>query len=250
MLISLIRSGLEPRMIIFMVIIYVFAMTLSFSVHEFMHASTAVWLGDPTPRNMGRLTLNPIAHLDPVGTILLLVAGFGWGKPVMYNPRNLNRFRSYRGMNIMVHLAGVTGNFIVGLISALLAGIFSVLALKFDAGVIGDRITPFYALYMLFTYTNIISLMLLGFNLLPIPPLDGFHVLEECLPYKVRSTEGYRRFQLFSPYIIWIVFILGNFTSLPGLSWLITIIEWPFNFIINLLTDPLISLFAKAMGVG
>ena len=130
MLISLIRSGLEPQMIIFMVIIYVFAMTLSFSVHEFMHASTAVWLGDPTPRNMGRLTLNPIAHLDPVGTILLLVAGFGWGKPVMYNPRNLNRFRSYRGMNIMVHLAGVTGNFIVGLISALLAGIFSVLALK------------------------------------------------------------------------------------------------------------------------
>lgn len=250
MLISLIRSGLEPQMIIFMVIIYVFAMTLSFSVHEFMHASTAVWLGDPTPRNMGRLTLNPIAHLDPVGTILLLVAGFGWGKPVMYNPRNLNRFRSYRGMNIMVHLAGVTGNFIVGLISALLAGIFSVLALKFDAGVIGDRITPFYALYMLFTYTNIISLMLLGFNLLPIPPLDGFHVLEECLPYKVRSTEGYRRFQLFSPYIIWIVFILGNFTRVPGLSWLITIIEWPFNFIINLLTNPLISLFAKAMGVG
>ncbi len=250
MLISLIRSGLEPQMIIFMVIIYVFAMTLSFSVHEFMHASTAVWLGDPTPRNMGRLTLNPIAHLDPVGTILLLVAGFGWGKPVMYNPRNLNRFRSYRGMNIMVHLAGVTGNFIVGLISALLAGIFSVLALKFDAGVIGDRITPFYALYMLFTYTNIISLMLLGFNLLPIPPLDGFHVLEECLPYKVRSTEGYRRFQLFSPYIIWIVFILGNFTRMPGLSWLITIIEWPFNFIINLLTNPLISLFAKAMGVG
>ena len=250
MLISLIRSGLEPQMIIFMVIIYVFAMTLSFSVHEFMHASTAVWLGDPTPRNMGRLTLNPLAHLDPVGTILLLVAGFGWGKPVMYNPRNLNRFRSYRGMNIMVHLAGVTGNFIVGLISALLAGIFSVLALKFDAGVIGDRITPFYALYMLFTYTNIISLMLLGFNLLPIPPLDGFHVLEECLPYKVRSTEGYRRFQLFSPYIIWIVFILGNFTRMPGLSWLITIIQWPFNFIINLLTNPLISLFAKAMGVG
>ena len=182
MLISLIRSGLEPQMIIFMVIIYVFAMTLSFSVHEFMHASTAVWLGDPTPRNMGRLTLNPLAHLDPVGTILLLVAGFGWGKPVMYNPRNLRRFKSYRGMNIMVHLAGVTGNFIVGLISAILAGLFSVLAVKFDPGAVGEQMTPFYALYMLFSYTNIISLMLLGFNLLPIPPLDGFHVLEECLP--------------------------------------------------------------------
>ena len=250
MLISLIRSGLKPQMVIFMVIIYVFAMTLSFSVHEFMHASTAVWLGDPTPRNMGRLTLNPLAHLDPVGTILLLVAGFGWGKPVMYNPRNLRRFKSYRGMNIMVHLAGVTGNFIVGLISAILAGLFSVLAVKFDPGAVGEQITPFYALYMLFSYTNIISLMLLGFNLLPIPPLDGFHVLEECLPYKVRSSNGYRKFEQFSPYIIWVVFILGYFTNIPGLSTLIGIIEWPFNFIINLLTNPLIMLVAKALGVG
>ena len=251
MLFSLIRSGGGN---IIPVIVYILSVLMVIflinPLHECAHGFVAYKLGDRTAKNMGRLTLNPLAHLDPVGTILLLVAGFGWGKPVMYNPRNLNRFRSYRGMNIMVHLAGVTGNFIVGLISALLAGIFSVLALKFDAGVIGDRITPFYALYMLFTYTNIISLMLLGFNLLPIPPLDGFHVLEECLPYKVRSTEGYRRFQLFSPYIIWIVFILGNFTRMPGLSWLITIIEWPFNFIINLLTNPLISLFAKAMGVG
>ena len=222
MLISLIRSGLEPQMIIFMVIIYVFAMTLSFSVHEFMHASTAVWLGDPTPRNMGRLTLNPLAHLDPVGTILLLVAGFGWGKPVMYNPRNLRRFKSYRGMNIMVHLAGVTGNFIVGLISAILAGLFSVLAVKFDPGAVGDLLEHGC----------------------------GFHVLEECLPYKVRSSNGYRKFEQFSPYIIWVVFILGYFTNIPGLSTLIGIIEWPFNFIINLLTNPLIMLVAKALGVG
>ena len=81
MIIDLFRQGLSIQ-------IFLFALTLSFSVHEFMHAAVAVWLGDPTPRNMGRLTLNPIAHVDPVGTILLLIAGFGWGKPVMYNPRN------------------------------------------------------------------------------------------------------------------------------------------------------------------
>jgi len=249
MLINLIRSGQDPKMIAFMVIIYIFAMTLSFSVHEFMHASVAVWLGDPTPRNMGRLTLNPLAHLDPIGTLLLLVAGFGWGKPVMYNPRNLRRFKSYRGMNIMVHLAGVTGNFIVAFIAALLAGVFSALALKFN-GEFTSQITPLWALYLLFLYTNVFSMMLLGFNLLPIPPLDGFHVLEECLPYKVRSSDGYRKFEQFSPYIIWIVFILGNFTELPGLSALIEIIEWPFNFIINLLTDPLITVFARFLGAA
>ena len=249
MIIDLFRHGLPLQEIIYYLIIFLFALTLSFSVHEFMHASTAVWLGDPTPRNMGRLTLNPLAHMDPVGTILLLVAGFGWGKPVMYNPRNLVRFKSYRGMNIMVHLAGVTGNFIVGFISAILTGIFSVLAFKFNGGV-ADQITPFVALYHLFYYTNIFSMMLLGFNLLPIPPLDGFHVLEECLPYKVRSTEFYRRFQMFSPYLIWIVFLLGNFTPLPGLSLLVEIIQWPFNFIINLITNPLITLFARVMGVG
>ena len=113
MLIQLLRSGLDVREIIYFVIIYVIALMLAFSIHEFMHASVAVWLGDPTPRNMGRLTINPLAHLDPMGTILLLVAGFGWGKPVMYNPSNLHKFKSRRWMNIMVHLAGVTGNFIL-----------------------------------------------------------------------------------------------------------------------------------------
>ena len=234
MLISLIRSGLEPQMIIFMVIIYVFAMTLSFSVHEFMHASTAVWLGDPTPRNMGRLTLNPLAHLDPVGTILLLVAGFGWGKPVMYNPRNLRRFKSYRGMNIMVHLAGVTGNFIVGLISAILAGLFSVLAVKFDPGAVGEQMTPFYALYMLFSYTNIISLMLLGFNLLPIPPLDGSKILFVFLPD--RAVAWFYRYQMMISIVLLALLWVGVLTvPLNFLSnYLLRFINWitalPFSF--------------------
>ena len=124
MLINLFRSGLEPREIIYLLIIYIFALTLSFAIHEFMHAAVAVWLGDPTPRNMGRLTLNPLAHLDPFGTILLLTVGFGWGKPVMYNPSNLNRFKNHRAMNIMVHLAGVTGNFLVAIVSSILASLF------------------------------------------------------------------------------------------------------------------------------
>ena len=243
MIISLFSQGFSIQQIIYYIIIFLFALTLSFSVHEFMHAATAVWLGDPTPRNMGRLTLNPIAHVDPVGTILLLLAGFGWGKPVMYNPRNLHRFKSQRGMNIMVHLAGVTGNFAVGIVASILAILFGSLAVKFS-GTGGEVVLK--ALYEAFEYTYQVSMMLLAFNLLPIPPLDGFHVLEELLPYKVRQSNGYRKFQQFSPYIIWIFFILGTFTRISILSYVIDIIKIPFEFIINLICMPFYTLLQMA----
>ena len=217
MIIDLFRQGLSPQEIIYYIIIFLFAMTLSFSFHEFMHAATAVWLGDETPRNMGRLTLNPVAHMDPMGTVLLLVAGFGWGKPVMYNPRKLNRFKSYRGMNIMVHLAGVTGNFVL----ALSCSVINVFIVQF-----ADVNQPaIMALTLAFSYTSIFSLMLLAFNLLPIPPLDGFHVLEECLPYRLRYSQGYLQFQRYSPMILMAIFIIGTFSNVSVLSSIISVIE-------------------------
>lgn len=235
MIIDLFRQGLSPQEIAYYLIIFIFALTLAFSLHEFMHAAVAVWLGDPTPRNMGRLTINPIAHVDPVGTILLLVAGFGWGKPVMYNPRNLHRFKSHRAMNIMVHLAGVTGNFILALLASILSILFGSLYIKF----MGSNFEMvFKALMDAFSYTHAFSMMLLAFNLLPIPPLDGFHVLEELLPYKLRSTQGYRKFQMFLPYIIWIVFIVGMFSRISILGYVIGIIQIPFEWLINLISMP------------
>ena len=246
MLIDLFRSGLSPQEIIYYVIIYLFAMTLAFSIHEFMHASVAVWLGDPTPRNMGRLTLNPAAHVDPVGTLLLLIAGFGWGKPVLYNPSNLHRFKSHRWMNIMVHLAGVTGNFVLALFCAIFGLLFSCLSMKFSGG---NAEIALKALGDVFTYTYSFSMMLLAFNLLPIPPLDGFHVLEELLPYRVRSTEGYRNFERVSPMIIWVVFLVSTFTNIPILGYVIQIIKFPFQWIINMILIPFAMLFT-AIGLG
>ena len=239
MLIDLFRQGLTPQQIIYYIIIYLFAMTLAFSIHEFMHAAVAVWLGDETPRNMGRLTLNPIAHVDPIGTILLLVAGFGWGKPVMYNPNRLNRFKSHRWMNIMVHLAGVTGNLILAYVSFVVANLFATLSVRFSG-----LENIFHPVYEAFVYTYVFSLMLLAFNLLPIPPLDGFHVLEECLPYRIRSTDGYRKFQRFSPYMIWVVFLASTITGLPILSRVINIIEIPFTLLIEFLCIPFNLLFS------
>lgn len=245
MLIRLLRSGLSPREIIFYALIMLFALMLSFSVHEFMHAAAADWLGDRTPRNMGRLTLNPLAHMDPAGMILLLVAGFGWGKPVMYNPSRLNRFKSRRLMNVMVHLAGVTGNFIV----ALLSGIISTLVANIAAGRVQPQSAAGIAVTTVITvfgYTEQFSLMLLAFNLLPIPPLDGFHVLEELLPYRLKSTQGYRKFQMFSPYGIWVLFILSYVSSFDVIGWVITKIEFPFALVI----DAICTLISLPFGAG
>ena len=233
MLLVLLQQGLSVQEIIYLGIILIFAMTLSFAFHEFMHAAVAVWLGDETPRNMGRLTLNPLAHIDPVGAILLLLAGFGWGKPVMYNPNRLHRFKSHRLMNIMVHLAGVTGNFVIALFANIIAMLFAALSVRFSNMEMVCR-----ALYDLFSYTHYFSLLLLAFNLIPIPPLDGFHVLEELLPVKVRYSEGYKKFQRFAPYIIFVVFLIGRFTTIPLLSTLIELIERPFAALIDLISTP------------
>lgn len=232
MLTTLFQSGLGPKEIIYYGLIIFFALMLSFSIHEFMHAFVADWLGDSTPRNMGRLTMNPLAHLDPIGTVLLLVAGFGWGKPVMYNPNRLNRFKSPRVMNIMVHLAGVTGNFVLALLSGVIATLITCLGRNVLAGS-GAASIALSTIVLAFSYTQTFSLMLLAFNLLPIPPLDGFHVLEELLPYRIRSKEGYRKFEMFSPYAIWVVFILSRVTGLNILSQVISWIELPFAFVIN-----------------
>ncbi|MCR5489407.1 MAG: site-2 protease family protein [Saccharofermentans sp.] len=232
MLTTLFQSGLGPKEIIYYGLIIFFALMLSFSIHEFMHAFVADWLGDSTPRNMGRLTMNPLAHLDPIGTVLLLVAGFGWGKPVMYNPNRLNRFKSSRMMNIMVHLAGVTGNFVLALLSGVIATLITCLGRNVIAGS-GAASIALSTIVLAFSYTQTFSLMLLAFNLLPIPPLDGFHVLEELLPYRIRSKEGYRKFEMFSPYAIWVVFILSRVTGLNILSQVISWIELPFALVIN-----------------
>ena len=237
MIINLFFSGYDIQTIIYMLIIFIIALTLSFSIHEFMHASVAVWLGDPTPRNMGRVTLNPLAHMDPIGTILLLTAGFGWGKPVLYNPSNLHRFKNQRWMNIMVHLAGVTGNFLLGTVSMILASFFFHLQLKFGG-------VPLQALSDLFAYTYLFSMMLLAFNLLPIPPLDGFHVLQELLPYKVRYSQGYRNFERWSPMILMAIFFIGYVTRISILSKVVSIIQWPFEKIIGFILIPFEMLFS------
>ena len=250
MLIELIRNAgnYSVREVVLMIIVMLFALTVSFSFHEFMHAKVADWLGDNTPRLYGRITMNPKAHLDPMGTVLLLLVGFGWGKPVVYNPNNLRRFKSKRLMNIMVSLAGVTGNFIIALVSMCLISLIFVLTghastlpyadcvVLLSRGLENTGDFPFYAaviVYLLY-YTYSFSISLLAFNLLPIPPLDGFHVVERLLPVKITYSEGFRKFAHYGPMALMVLVFLGNFGGIDILGTIMAWIAFPAQFIIIL----------------
>jgi Zn-dependent protease len=136
---------------------------VSFPVHEFAHDAAAVALGDDTPRRQGRYTLNPMAHLDPLGAILILFTGFGWAKPVQWNPRNITI--DHRLGSIIVAMAGPLSNLLLALIAVLLL-----------QNVRGSIMQNY-----LFDFMQI-NILLFVFNLIPIPPLDGSHVLFAILP--------------------------------------------------------------------
>lgn len=145
------------------------AIILAITVHEANHAFVAVSLGDPTPKRMGRLSLNPLRHLDPLGTLLLFIAHFGWGKPVIFNPFNL-RVNPLLG-SAAVAFAGPLANILFALVLALLARGIDLSANRFLLGFVQDLIT--------------INVLLAAFNLVPIPPLDGFGVLQGLLPSRL-----------------------------------------------------------------
>jgi Zn-dependent protease len=154
----------------------IFVLLTAFAVHEFAHAWTADRFGDPTPRSNGRLTLNPMAHLDPMGSLMLIVAGFGWAKPVPVNPYILAR-RSSAAM-MWVALAGPASNLIMALIAAIPFQLGLVTA--FDAFANTGAILPSLdKLLWEFVYIN---LLLMLFNLIPLPPLDGEKILYYLLP--------------------------------------------------------------------
>jgi Zn-dependent protease len=134
-------------------------------VHEFAHAAAAVALGDDTPKRMGRYTLNPLPHIDPLGAILIAFTGFGWARPVQWNPRNID-INPKLG-SIIVALAGPLSNLALALLAALLLRV----------GLLPDGFWGQFALFFMQ-----INVLLFVFNLIPIPPLDGSHVLFALLP--------------------------------------------------------------------
>jgi Zn-dependent protease len=175
--------GLDPATLISRLIVLV----ICFTVHEFSHAWTATRLGDETPRQNGRLTLNPLVHLDPMGSLLLLVAGFGWAKPVPINPYALNR-RSPAGV-MWVSLAGPFSNLLMAIVAAIpfRLGLVSVFS-----GLTSTRAILPTPSQVLIEFISI-NLLLCLFNLIPLAPLDGEKILDYFLPPNLaRSFESIR----------------------------------------------------------
>ena len=186
---------------------------IAITFHEFAHAFVADRLGDDTARREGRLSLNPLDHLDPIGTVLLLFAGFGWGKPVHVNPRNYTRKMSMEKGEALVSIAGPVMNFILAIIFAIVYyGIVKLASLSFLNSEMGGIVLD------LIGATVSINIGLGLFNLIPLPPLDGSKVIMPLLPYKAKSFFINNE-QIF--YIVFVVLWITNLTSYiitPGIQ--------------------------------
>ena len=181
------------------------AILIAITFHEFAHAFAADRLGDDTPRRQGRLTLNPLAHIDPVGFVLLIVAGFGWGKPVQINPVKFKRNISMNKGEVIVSIAGPLMNFVLAIIST----IFMALVFKFNW--FSNVDVKAYWLIILFILELILINVGLGvFNLIPLPPLDGSKIISGILPYNARSWFE-KNSQIF-----YIVFVIIWLTGIAG----------------------------------
>lgn len=207
------------------------ALVVAITIHEYAHAYAAERLGDPTPRLMGRLTLNPLAHLDPLGTIMLLIARFGWGKPVQFDPFNL---RNPRRDSAIISIAGPLSNIVL----ATICSVFLQILFNFRLPFLTNSFIGVFAYLFIGLLKPIIMLnvILAVFNLVPIHPLDGFKIVEGILP-----EEYARQWKELEPYgmIFLIVLIFPIFSSVSPIHTLISPI---INFILSLLlpSSPLI----------
>jgi len=181
------------------------AVIIAITFHEFAHAFTAYKLGDTTPKAQGRVTLNPLAHLDPYGFILLMFANIGWGKPVEVNPNNFTSNKSRNACEALVSVAGP-------LMNILLAVIFTAIScalIKFAPAIASNEILSVFMMELIW-----INLGLGVFNLLPIPPLDGSKIFATILPYNAkRWIENNYQTIYFVFIILWITGLLGRITS-------------------------------------
>ena len=209
MLISGLFSYLTDTNKLLSLLLSVPGILVAITFHEYAHAYAADKLGDDTPRNQGRLTLNPLRHLDPIGSIMLLFAGFGWGKPVQVNPRNYDRRFSMDKADAIVSIAGPLMNFFL----AILLTIIYCLIYKFaSATFISSQLGTIIMLMINIAIS--INIGLGVFNLIPLPPLDGSKVIKAFLPYNSRQwfENNEKIFEMIFV-ALWIVGILSTIIS-------------------------------------
>ncbi|WP_068784905.1 site-2 protease family protein [Paenibacillus phocaensis] len=188
---------------------YLITLVIAFTLHEFSHAYFANKFGDPTAKLLGRVTLNPAVHFDLLGIILLLLAGFGWARPV---PVNRDNFSKPRMMGVIVSVAGPLSNLLLGVLGTLIY----VLLARF--GVL-DSITNeklFQAVLIFFNLFTVMNFFLFLFNLIPLPPLDGYRILEDVVPRRMLGKlQQYEQWSVLIFLVILIVPGMQRYTIMP-----------------------------------
>ena len=165
------------------------AIAIAISVHEFGHAYSAHLLGDDTAKMYGRMTLNPAAHVDPIGLLMMLMFKIGWARPVPVNPNN---FKNYKFGNVLVSLSGVIANIVTAIICVLI-----------------NKNINMYAINLIAGYTILYNVGFAAFNLLPLPPLDGWGVISSFIPYKY--NEMVYKYESMSSIIFLLLILTGAY---------------------------------------
>ena len=172
------------------ILVQIVGIAVAISVHEFGHAYSAHLLGDDTAKMYGRMTLNPAKHLDIMGLIAMLIVHIGWAKPVPVNPNN---FKNYKVGNVIVSLAGVTANIIISIICVII-----------------KKHVNMYAITEITSAIIIYNVSFAAFNLLPIPPLDGWGVISSFIPYKYNEIAY--KYESMSSIIFLVLIITGAYS--------------------------------------
>lgn len=166
------------------------AIAIAISVHEFGHAYSAHLLGDDTAKNYGRMTLNPSAHIDPIGLLMMLIFKIGWARPVPVNPNN---FKNYRLGNVLVSFSGAIANIFTAIICVLI-----------------NKFINMYAINLIAGYTIVYNVGFAAFNLLPLPPLDGWGIISSFIPYKY--NEFVYKYESMSSIIFLVLILTGTYS--------------------------------------
>lgn len=219
MLLELISQdySFESKVIIFFT--FLIALVVSLTIHEYAHAITAIKCGDPTPKDFGRNTLNPLAHIQPMGFLSFLILGFGWAKPV---PVNTFNFKNYKRDTFLVSIMGVLSNFVLAFIFMPLVLIVVLNSMSFSSAVLCEIL-----LYLTIYFVSI-NIIMFVFNLFPIYPLDGFNAISSYMKYENKFVVFMRKYGKILLISLLVVFdLVYNIWDISIFNYICYYISWP-----------------------